>query len=468
MRTNPRPGGVTQQQLIAAWAVPEGQAAQATDPEGEIHSRGGAMATTSERSRLMWLLRRSPAPLLAACVLGGVLMAVSAGMSDRKPREGSAPVVYSEGEAVRLGPAPGWVVKPRPQKNGSVRLDLFTPEGEFAFEVAREQWRSLEDFVSTSVKWGEAVEDRAGVAVARRAQPWSGLGGQFRRQDAVVVRYHSPGGLCLRFVMRDDRFEPDAFRLFRKAEVLPGDDPLAESTLPDPAAAWRKQLLWDAGTSILALGFVLFIAVLWGGVYLVVVEASRGMPGMRAAEEPAMAPEPSAAMEAIGRSLSGLGFRHEGWFSLDDFDETHVSAWRHGDRAAVAFVLNYPLSGWFRLRIVRRFDDGSVLVSSTRLNDVACAPPPGVYVQVRYKATVEELWGWHLEGEKLFPAAGGNWPEPKDLFIEVGGRWGRHKRSDPTWLLAVEPVEECWRMYRLNGMPVREQIERGWAPPIPP
>jgi len=64
------------------------------------------MSITSKRSRLMWLLRWSPGPLLAACVLGGVLMAVSAGMSDRKPREGSVPVVYSEGEAVRLAPRP--------------------------------------------------------------------------------------------------------------------------------------------------------------------------------------------------------------------------------------------------------------------------------------------------------------------------------------------------------------------------
>src|SRR5262249_35612269 len=102
------------------------------------------MSTPSERARLMGLVRGTPGPRLAARVLGGVLMAVSAGMSDRKPREGSAPVVYSEGEAVRLGPAPGWVIKARPRKDGSV-ADLFTPEGEFAFEVARERWCSLED-----------------------------------------------------------------------------------------------------------------------------------------------------------------------------------------------------------------------------------------------------------------------------------------------------------------------------------
>jgi hypothetical protein len=148
-------------------------------------------------------------------------------------------------------------------------------------------------------------------------------------------------------------------------------------------------------------------------------------------------------------------------FSLDDFDETHISAWKHGDR--VAFVLYYPAGGMFRLRIVRRFNDGTILVSSTRLNDLAYPPPPGMYVQVRYKATAEELWTWHLEGEKIF-GGGGAWAEPKELFIEVSTRVGQHRRSDPTWLLAVEPVEECWRMYHLNRMPVREQIEQGWAP----
>jgi len=91
---------------------------------------------------------------------------------------------------------------------------------------------------------------------------------------------------------------------------------------------------------MLVLGGFLFLALLWGGVYLQVVEASRGMPGLRAAVEPAMKPEQAAELQALQRSLSGLGFRHDGWFSLDDFDETHVSAWKHGDRARVRPVLS--------------------------------------------------------------------------------------------------------------------------------
>jgi hypothetical protein len=233
-----------------------------------------------------------------------------------------------------------------------------------------------------------------------------------------------------------------------------------------PVAGDRKLLLWNAGETMLVLGGIGFSVVLWGGMYLSVVEGSRGMPGLRVVEEPTMWPEPAAAYEAMRRSLSDLGFRHEGWFSLDDFDGTHVSAWTRAGRAA--FVLCYPPAGLVRLRIVRKFSDGAILVSSTRLNDLCYPPPPGVYVQVRYGAAAEELWAWHLEGEEVFPQAAGPADdppgEPKDLYVEVTGRWGRHWRSDPTWLLAVEPVEECWRMYRLSGMPVREQIERGWAP----
>ncbi|HJZ56536.1 MAG TPA: hypothetical protein VKE74_16340 [Gemmataceae bacterium] len=231
-----------------------------------------------------------------------------------------------------------------------------------------------------------------------------------------------------------------------------------------------NQLLWGAGTSMLALGGVLFITLLWGAVYLNVVEASRGMPGLRSVEEPTMAPEPAAKLRALNRALSGLGFRHDGWFSLDDFDETHVSAWKHDSHPAAAFVLYFPMGGIFRLRFVRRFPNGGILVSSTRLTDLAIAPPQGLYVQARNKTSVEEFWAWHLEGESLFPIGppeGDNPPAgPRELFVEVAARWARHRQRDRTWLLAVEPVEECWRIYWLRGMPLRRQFERGWTTPF--
>jgi hypothetical protein len=240
--------------------------------------------------------------------------------------------------------------------------------------------------------------------------------------------------------------------------------------LPDSAeAAGWKPILWEVGSTVLVLDGVLFIVILWGGVYLMVVEASRGMPGLRSVEEPTMKPEGAATWKALQRSLSDLGFRHDEWFSLDDFDETHISAWQHDEYPAALFVLYYPVSGWFRLRIVRQFPSGGILVSSTRVNDLAIAPPQGLYVQVRKATAVEQLWGWHLEGETLFPdhaAPGATRPGgPRELYIEVAARWAGHRRRDRTWLLAVEPVEECWRMYHLCGMPLQRQFDLGWTTP---
>jgi hypothetical protein len=240
--------------------------------------------------------------------------------------------------------------------------------------------------------------------------------------------------------------------------------------LPDSAEAdgW-KHTIWDVGSTVLVLDGVLFVVVLWGGVYLLVVEASRGMPGLRPVEEPTMTPEGAATWKALQRSLSDLGFRQDEWFSLDDFDETHISAWQHDAYPAALFVLYFPVSGAFRLRIVRRFPSGGILVSSTRVTDLAYAPPQGLYLQVRKAATVEQLWGWHREGETLFPdhaAPGAARPGgPRGLYVEVSARWAGHRRRDRTWLLAVEPVEECWRMYRLCGMPLRRQFDLGWTTP---
>jgi hypothetical protein len=266
------------------------------------------------------------------------------------------------------------------------------------------------------------------------------------------------GGLMAFSYTTEDRKAANAL-------ILPREDPRADSTTPDPEAGGTKQILWDVGTSMLALGGIGFIALLWGGVYLQVVEASRGLPGLRSVDAPTLEPEQAARMETMRQALSGLGFRHDRWFSLDDFAETHVGAWKHGSH--VAFVLYFPAGGNFRLRFVRRFQGGAMLVSSTGLTDLAYPPPPGMYIQARKKATVEELWAWHLEGEEIFPQAAvptdDTQIEPKELFVEASGRWGKHRRSDPTWLLAVEPVEECWRIYRLCGVSLREQVEQGWA-----
>ena len=126
----------------------------------------------------------------------------------------------------------------------------------------------------------------------------------------------------------------------------------------------------------------------------------------------------------------------------------------------------------FRLRFVRRFPSGGVLVSSTRLCDLSYPPPQGLYLQVKKGASVEELWAWHLEAEALFPDATGAAPGevevsgPRELYVAVAARWAGHRRRDRTWLLAVEPVGEFWRMYHLCGMPLARQFELGWATPF--
>ena len=202
-----------------------------------------------------------------------------------------------------------------------------------------------------------------------------------------------------------------------------------------------------------------------------VVEASRGMPGLQVVGEPTLKAEAAGEWRSLQAALTGLGFRFDGWLSLDDFDQTHVSAWRHPGHPAAAFVFYSPSGGTFRLRFVRRFPSGGVLISSTRLVDLAYPPPQGIYVQVRKKASAEELWSWHLEAEALF--AGAAEPAPveadsdsaKDLFVGIAARWATHRPCDRTWLLAVEPVGECWRMYHLSGMPLRRQFELGWTTP---
>src|SRR5687767_11355514 len=62
--------------------------------------------------------------------------------------------------------------------------------------------------------------------------------------------------------------------------------------------------LRDVGYHLLVFGGLLFVALLWGGVYLEVVEASRGHPGLRPVEEPAMTPGASVQLRALERSLS--------------------------------------------------------------------------------------------------------------------------------------------------------------------
>lgn len=252
--------------------------------------------------------------------------------------------------------------------------------------------------------------------------------------------------------------------LFLLAFLASGAATVVGSAAPADGSGWTPR---DVGYHALVFSGLLLVVALWGGVYLEVREAARGMPGLRAADEPVPSGEAAGRLRATEKSLLALGFRPAGWFVLDDFARTHVGAWRHESRPAAAFVLYYPDGEMFRLRFVRQFPSGGVLVSSTRLCDLSYQPPQGVYLQMKKGASVEELWAWHLEAEALFPdaAEASEAPEPRELFVAVAARWAGHRRRDPTWLLAIEPVGECWRLYHLCGVPLARQFELGWTDP---
>jgi hypothetical protein len=50
-----------------------------------------------------------------------------------------------------------------------------------------------------------------------------------------------------------------------------------------------------------------------------------------------------------------------------------------------------------------------------------------------------------------------------ELFMEVVVRCGWSHRAKKLWLLRLNPFRECWRIYRLSGMSLKQQIAQGWA-----
>jgi hypothetical protein len=264
--------------------------------------------------------------------------------------------------------------------------------------------------------------------------------------------------------------------------------PRADTLAPLP-------LCW-IGLGLLGGCAALFFAVIWAVVCFQVVEGSRGLPVPEPIDGPKVprhAGNGKAALDALQGGLAGLGFEPAGWFYLDNFAMLQVGAWRHCSAPAVAFVLYEP-GGAPRLRFVRRFPDGAVLVSSTRLTDLAPTLPGFLYVQVRKPCSPADLWSWHLEAETLFTEqavsssgdervkrapegftpglrppscrvatspAGGS--DPMEVFLEVRLRWARHIRSRRLWPLRFNLFRECWLMYWLSGLSLRQQIAEGWA-----
>ncbi len=444
----------------------------------------------------MRLLRSASVVPLFVCLAGGVAVAVGAGGEEYTRRGDSFTILPAAKDAThvrRIDLPPGWSVKHRPLKNGSATA-LFAPGGTFAFEVGREsamvyepdgrRWRpylSLDEFLNEKKRQGAVVERRpdagggdVGVVRGMTDDPWLKQWNEASDGTATVTYYSAARDLSLRFVMRSSdaaRFEPEAFRFFQQLQTLPSGDPRADDRLLDPAARALKLRFWAAGWWLLGAGAVTFLALLWATLYLEVREASRGLPGLRVVAAPVIPADRIARLELIERGphgLFGLGFCHAEWFTLNNFEQTHVSAWRHATLPEVAFVLYSPLHRNFRLRFVRHTADTRILVSSTRLGDQAYPPPPGTFIQVRWRGTPADLWAWHLAAEELFPVAS---PEvaaeaesPINVYAEVSGRFARHHRRGWFWLLSYEPCSELWRQFRLCGVSLRQQIERGWAP----
>lgn len=165
--------------------------------------------------------------------------------------------------------------------------------------------------------------------------------------------------------------------------------------------------------------------------------------------------------------LLEVGFEPAGWFYIDNPMEMRYGVWRHATGPDLAVIFLHP-EGTPRLRFIRRFADGNILVSSTRKADLATDPAAGVYMQVWSVPTPRHLWTWHLDAARLFDAAAVDaGADPMALYLEVVRRFSEAiLRARWWWLpgsgLFGELVRMCW----LYGVPVEVQIEDGWAPPI--
>ena len=230
---------------------------------------------------------------------------------------------------------------------------------------------------------------------------------------------------------------------------------------------WRPWVS-QAGVGMLGTGAVLVLLIPFLALYFVIHEAAAGSPHLREIDRPSMPEKAEAQLERLERGREGLeafGFEHAGWFRLDDFDETHVSGWRHRERGTVAFVQYLPINSACKLRIVTWFPDGWILVSSTRLTDLSYTPKPPAYCQVRSGATTTDLWAWHLEAEELFrsrsSATRPMTETPQQVYVRMLRRVANVYMEPWLWFLWFNPFGELWRMKQWNGVSVREQIDRG-------
>jgi hypothetical protein len=266
-------------------------------------------------------------------------------------------------------------------------------------------------------------------------------------------------------------------------------------------AVRANTLMLGLGLGLLAVCTALIVGIAYLALYVQVIEGSRGLPRPQPIDAPTSSsgggvPAAELAELQFGPDgLASLGFVPAGWFYLDNFTQLRVGAWRHCSRPEVAYVMFQP-GGRARLRLIRNFGSGAMLVTSNRLLDLAPPTPASVYVQVLWGATAADLWSWHLEAEALFEqeapaappaddritrpawdyAAERGWPSPgatlpeegegaMGLYMELVVRWSWAVRGRRLWLLHASLFRECARMYLLSGLSVERQIAAGWAVP---
>ena len=437
----------------------------------------------------------APGPLFLLAIAGGVCLAAGSFLPEHTTRETRSPSSPGGGRAViRLDMPAGWHVQYRSRKHGNDTA-MFAADGVFAFQIDRNadpvydptenRWRgylSLDEFLGERRAWGEKVERLDGpggeFGVARTTPSTDNLtrmwGVASARPPAQVTYYSHPRQLCVQFLMRGAdaaRFEPDALQLFLAAELLPATDPRADNRVLDPEAHERNAVLRTVGWWGIGAGLGLCFALGVGRA-------------VRAGEGVGPRPARSAGRRSAG-TRAGEGGRTGGAGAraarsrrprvrarrvvrprrLRRDARERVAAPDAADgRVRPVLPLDREVPTTLRPPVRRRVDSGEHDADDGL---VVLAPPEYTYLQMRRPCTAEVLWAWHLDAETLFPArsryAGEVAPTPIDLYTEMSRRVARRHRRHWFWILRYDPFGEAWRMFRMRGASVREQIDRGLA-----
>lgn len=244
-----------------------------------------------------------------------------------------------------------------------------------------------------------------------------------------------------------------------------------------------------AGLAVVALGALIYLCFIQVALYLTVREGAQGAPLPQRINTPLHADEegiPAGSLAEIQfgpEGLLALGFEPAGWYYIDRFSGYRIGAWLHPARPDVAYIILQP-GGSPRVRFVRQFADGNLLVTTNKKTDLGINTP-SVYVQMRYAPSAAVLWAWHRQATTLFPqdAPGPQADEapavPPEVLRERGleamGLYIEHSRRCCEaslrgrwwWLPGSGLIGELLRLSRLPGMSVKQQIEGDWAPAPP-